>query len=215
MTTEHSRAHLFLYTPDFESAVEWIRRTLKAQGYVRLGHPPHKGYPRQNLEIKEFFVQGNEEGGPVHLVIEDIDQVFFWCSALSTADPTVPVLGVGLLRASPYRIKLYHGKTPVFKVGEDPDHELFYPVSIAKGRELDRAVELTSAGRVKSGAKLTEPIAKILNVGGEPPFSELCRVFQLRDTDRAFSSMVSQTENRPDGFRYACWVRSNSPLLDR
>lgn len=215
MTTERSRAHIFLYTTDFGSATEIIRRTLKLGGYQRLGHTPRADYPRQTLEVKEFFVRDSENGGPVHMVIEDIDQVFFWCLALSTTDPTLPVLGLSLLRGTPYRAKLYQGKTPVFKVGEDPDHELFYPVSPATSRELDRAMELISGGRIKSGSKLSESMAKVLNSGGEPLFTELCRLFQLRNTELAFSTMGNAAEARTDGFRYVCWVRSDSPLLDQ
>lgn len=168
-----------------DAALAWLDRALRGRRLVRSDSPLPSGYPARQDEWLGFVAAPLGSAATV-LLISDIDAVFRIALWLTGADPDRDVLAWRRYRGLPPTLKLYLGKEPRWKDGEDDDHEVMWNVR-AFDSEVDaaRLRELGLPGRAGEVTALVGP------------------------TLRPYSQAI--TAPRPGEVK-ASWVAASSPL---
>ncbi len=148
MNKAKTQGLLWALAGDVNRLVRATRAGLKGEGYRPWDTPLPPGYIAQNLEVKTFQACGDIK--PPCLRVGDPHQVYQWAIHGSSKDSSLPLLAVYSEAFGFWSAKVYLDGSPLFKVGEDPDREVPYPVPTLSSRTWERVVSrLSTSGTVQ------------------------------------------------------------------
>lgn len=207
-----SRSTLYLRTSAPERAYAAIGATLLAEGYVEFHGAIDARYPRQHLEVKEFIAHEQPGGLWQGVHLEDFDEIYHMALALSRHNPSLPLLAVSALRGLAWSAKFFGDGRPIAKLGEDPDHEVLYPVPQATAREFEQIQQvfelesLDSRGATAGLERLAAASASSL--------ADFARALALPQIELGYAQLLSAHAGPAPIRGYRAYVQRDSRLLE-
>ncbi len=194
-----SRAHIFVRTADERAVISALDRWFRTWKYRRRDSIPAGCPGGRHEEVREWYVCSR--GGWTILAPEDISEALKIAYAIHKADPKAPAVVSRAYKHGDWQLKAYHDRDLVFKIGDDPDHELAWV-----GRPLE-AEGVGAAVTLFGGNAAFETFLQDL-LAGRPDPRDLVDGLDLPPLSVGFHELASA----PDGWTYAVWVHESSPL---